>query len=320
MNTLPETPAFVHFGVDVAKDELVLDCLGRIFRFPNDSKGVRDLLKKVTKSATTPWVVCEASGGYERLLSHTALELKIAISVVPPKRVRDFAKSRGQFAKSDPIDAAVITRFAAGNDKLKPLTAKDSIRNQLDALLRARAELLDLRQREKNRADHRVNLTLLTGMHKKLDAIFKAQIAALDKAIAALVASDEELAKADAMLREVKGVGPQTSRTLLAFMPELGRVNRRTIAALAGLAPFDNESGKKIGNRYIQGGRSRVRQVLHMAALVASRSNEVLKAAYQNLLDNGKKKFKVAIVAIARKLLVHLNSLMAKFLENPLPA
>lgn len=128
---------------------------------------------------------------------------------------------------------------------------------------------------------------------------------------------DPVLAGADAMLREVKGVGPQTSRTLLAFLPELGRVGRRAIAALVGVAPYDRDSGKTKGRRFIQGGRAHVRSVLHMAAVVAARHNPVLKAFYQRLREAGKP-FKVAIVAVTRKLLLHLNPRMAVFLGNPL--
>jgi transposase len=315
MNTLTDSTPPVHFGVDVAKAELVLDLLGHTRRFTNDPKGIASLLKSVSKSAAHPYIVCEATGGYERNLAKAALLQGVLISVVQPQRVREYANSQGQFAKSDPLDAALLTQFGAVNKKLKPLTAKDSGRQKIDELLRARSELIDARQRESNRAEHRSG-TVLEQVHKKLDAVYKEQIRKLDKAIDAMVAGDENLSKADAMLREVSGVGPQTSRTLLAFLPELGRVGRGTIAALVGLAPFDKDSGKRTGKRYIRGGRSQIRKVLHMAAVSATRSNDVLKKFYAELRSNGKE-FKVAIVATARKLLIYLNSLMAKFLQNP---
>jgi transposase len=134
-----------------------------------------------------------------------------------------------------------------------------------------------------------------------------------------VIAADPLLAKADVMLRTVKGVSHQSSRALLAFMPELGTLNRREIAALAGLAPFDHDSGNKKGKRFIQGGRARVRSTLHMAAVSAARYNGVLAPVFQKLIGAGKP-FKVAITAITRKLLVHLNSLMAEFIKNQVAA
>ena len=318
MSTLTHTSNPVHFGVDVAKAELVLDLLGHTRRFTNDAKGIASLLKAVTKSATTPFIICEATGGYERALTQAALNKNILISVVPPHRVRSFARSQGKLAKSDPLDAALLTRFGAKNDDIIPLMAKDSRRQQMDELLRARSELIDTQQRERCRAEHRNN-PLLEKMHKDLDATLKKHIARIDKAIEALVVSDQDLSKADAMLREVCGVGPQTSRTLLAFLPELGHVNRGSIATLVGLAPHDKDSGKKTGKRFIQGGRSQIRKVLHMAAVSSVRSNEVLKGFYEHLRAKGKE-FKVAIVAVARKLLIYLNGLMANLLKKPVAA
>ena len=315
MSTLTDSSDPVHFGVDVAKDELVLDLRGATRRFPNDAKGIASLLKAVAKSAIVPHIVCEATGGYERPLANSALSQEMRVSVVQPQRVRAFAKSFGQLAKSDPLDAGLLSRYGAAI-RPKSLIAKDSNRKQIDALLRARSELIDAQQRERNRAEHRVG-ALLKQMHQDLDIVYKAHIRKIDKAVEALVAADEPLCKIDRMLREVVGVGPQTSRALLAFLPELGLVGRRTIAALVGLAPYDKDSGKHKGKRFIQGGRSQIRKVLHMAAVSASRSNEVLKKFYETLITNGKE-FKVAIVAVARKLLIYLNGIMAKFLKNPL--
>lgn len=315
MNTLPQPAPSVHLGVDVAKAELVLDCRGPIRSFANDPKGIASLLKAASKVSVSPHLVCEATAGYERPLAAAAVLAGITISVVQPQRVRAFAKALGRLAKSDPIDAAVLSRFGASASP-QAVEPKDAIRQQLDELVRTRAELVDSLQRELNRAAHHA-LPALVRIHKDLAARYRKHIAAIEAESARLVAASAELAKADSLLRAVAGVGPQTSRVLLALLPELGRTGRRGIAALAGLAPYDHDSGKTRGKRFIQGGRSRVRKVLHMAALVASRRNSVLKPVYDRLRKAGKP-FKVAIVAVARKLLIHLNSIMEEFYRNPL--
>jgi transposase len=315
MNILPDTKPSVHLGVDVAKAELVLDCLGVIRTFSNDAKGIASLLKAISKATPTPHLVCEATGGYERALVGAAVVKAIRISVVQPQRVRAFAKSLGRLAKSDPLDAAMLSRYGT-HACPKPLEPKDSNRQKLDDLMRARAELIDSQQRELNRAEHHIGSTLLVGIHKDLAARYRKHIESIDATAALLIAADENLSKAAEVLREVVGVGPQTSRALLAFLPELGRIGRRSIAALVGVAPYDHDSGKMKGRRYIQGGRAQVRRVLHMAAVVAARRNPVLKAFYEHLREAGKP-FKVAIVAVARKLIIHLNTRMAIFLKNP---
>jgi transposase len=316
MNTLPENLPVVHLGVDVAKHELVLDLRGVTRRFVNDDKGIASLLAAISSQTDfLPHLVCEATGGYERALTTASLLGGIPISVVQPQRVRHFAKALGRLGKSDPLDAALLSLYGT-QVRPTPMMPKDSVRQQLDALLRARSELIDSMQRELNRSENEVS-PIVSRIRKDLVKRFEKHLSTLESEIAELVASDSVLARADAMLREVKGVGPQTSRTLLAFLPELGRVDRRAIAALVGVAPYNRDSGKFKGKRFIQGGRAQVRGVLHMAAVVAARHNPVLKAFYQRLRDAGKP-FKIAIVAVTRKLLLHLNTRMANFLQNPI--
>ena len=315
MKTLPDTQPSVHFGVDVAKAELVLDCQGVIHRFPNEADGIRRLIKTISKSASSPHLVCEATGGYEQPLAAAAARHHIPISVVQPQRVRSFAKGIGLKAKSDPIDAALLSRYGR-QAAPRPATAKQSAVRELDAIMRARAELMDSLQRELNRAEHHT-CPIVIRIHQDVVARYRKHIKTLDKAAAVLVAANARLAAADAVLQGVSGVGGQTSRSLLAFLPELGKVGRRSITSLAGLAPYDRDSGKTTGKRFIQGGRGQVRRSLHMAAVVAARHNPVLKAFYQKLLEAGKP-FKVAIVAVTRKLLIHLNTKMANFLGIPL--
>lgn len=317
MNILPEPPPLVHLGVDVAKAELVADLLGKIRRFANDPKGIAALIKAASQIPGTPHLVCEATAGYERPLATAAMAKAIRVSIVQPLRVREFARSHGRLAKNDPLDAALLSRFGA-SVKPRPLQPKVGIRQRLDDIMRARTELIDSMQRELNRAEHHT-CKLVIRICKDLAARYRKHIAALEAEAAGLVEGDQDLSDADALLRAVSGVGPQTSRTLLAFLPELGHVGRRTIASLAGLAPYDRDSGKFKGKRFIQGGRGQVRKVLYMASLVAMRHNAVLKAVYQRLRETGKP-FKVAIVAVARHLLVHLNSIIARKLEISLAA
>lgn len=313
MKTLPQTASSVHLGVDVAKAELVADCHGIIHRFENNPKGIASLLKAAAQPGVDIHLVCEATGGYEQAFAAAAALNGIPISVIPPQRVRSFAKSSGRLAKSDPIDARLLSRYGTVHQP-KPLAPRDPARRRLDALMRARAELMDSLQRELNRTEHHTDPIVLR-IHKDLTARYRKHIKALDEEAARLVAADPGLNGADAVLRNVIGIGGQTSRSLLAFLPELGHIGRRAAAALAGLAPYDRDSGKKTGRRFIQGGRRQVRRSLHMAAVVAARRNPVLKAFYQRLRDAGKP-FKIAIVAVTRKLLVHLNALMTKYLEN----
>lgn len=311
---LPEQPLIVHLGVDVAKAELVADFQGKIRRFKNDATGISALLKA---SARIPaaHLVCEATAGYERQLAAAAMDKSIPVSIVQPLRVREFARAHGHLAKSDPLDAALLTRF--GNSvQPKALQPKDELRQELDDIMRTRAELIDSMQRELNRAEHHV-CKMVIRIHKNLAATYAKHIAALDAKAAAVIAADEALKQADALLRTVSGVGPQTSRSLLAFLPELGHAGRRAIASLAGVAPFDRDSGKFKGKRFIRGGRGQVRKALYMASLSAVRHNAILKAIYKRLRASGKRA-KVAIVAVMRHLLIHLNSIMAKFLGNPL--
>ncbi|MCW1886229.1 transposase [Luteolibacter flavescens] len=283
---------------------------------PNQNDAVV-LLRAATKCAPHVRLVCEATAGYEQLLATASFKAGVPICIVPPQRPRHFAKALGLHAKNDPVDAALLSRF--GNQTgPQPAMPKERSRKELESLMRARGELIDALGRENSRHEHHAHPVVLK-LAKARIARLEKDIAAIDKAAAAVIAADPLLSKADALLRQVTGVSHQSSRVLLAFMPELGTLNRREIAALAGLAPFDRDSGNKQGKRFIQGGRARIRSTLHMAGLSAAKFNKVLAPAYRKLRKAGKP-FKVAITAITRKLLVHLNSIMADFLKNEVAA
>jgi transposase len=295
-------------GIDVAKAELVVGVrpTGTGWTATNDAKGVQELADRLRILAPT-LIVLEATGGYELLCVAALAAADLPVVVVNPRQVRDFARATGQLAKTDRIDADILARFA---DTVRPavrvLPTADA--QELDALLTRRRQLLEMLGAERNR------LGQVFGSGKKpVKKSLTAHIAFLERE---LTRADTELDAAirrsplwraqDDLVRSVPGAGPVLSRTLIADLPELGRLSRREIAKLAGIAPLSRDSGTLRGRRFVQGGRAPVRAVLYMAALVATRRNPVIKAFYQRLVAAGKPK-KLALVACMRKLLTVLN-------------
>lgn len=255
-------------------------------------------------------IVLEATGGYE-LLSVAALAAAVLpVVVVNPRQVRDFAKATGQLAKTDRIDADILARFA---DVVRPAVRviAGAEAQELDALLARRRQLLEMLQAERNR------LGQVFGKGKRLvRKSLKAHIAFLERELrmtdtdlGELVRKSPAWRERDELLQSVPGVGPVLSRTLLADLPELGRLSRREIAKLVGIAPLSRDSGTMRGRRFVQGGRATVRAVLYMGALVATRRNAVIRLFYQRLVAAGKPK-KLALVACMRKLLTILNTMV----------
>lgn len=295
-------------GVDVSK--ATLDCqllpAGDSFVVDNTPPGRQRLLDRLTAKPLT-LVVVEATGGYERPLVADLAAANVRVAVVNPRRVRDFAKALGVEAKTDRLDAGVIARFGQRMAP-KPTPAASAQHVELQQLVGRRRQLLELRTAEVNHLEQTSVKAARQSVNKVL-ALLDRQIAALEKTIATLLASDDDWrAKAD-LLRSAPGVGQITAATLVADLPELGSLNRQEIAALVGLAPFNCDSGGFRGARAIRGGRADVRNVLYMAALAAVRCNAPIKAFYQRLKAAGKP-FKAALVACMRKLLVALNSMV----------
>jgi transposase len=307
----------VHIGIDVAKSELVLDLLNVIHRLPNSTSAIGNLLKTLASrpDASRLHLICEPSGGYEQTLVRAALKAGFTISLVQPLRVRRYAQALGILAKSDPIDAKLLSRFGA-DLKPMPLAPQDEDRLKLTELLNRRDELINTLQRERNRAEHHRD-PLCLRQHRALVKMLEKHLAQIKDACDRLIASSSSLKKTRALLCNVQGVGQLTSAILMAQLPELGHASRSQITALAGLAPYDRDSGSISKKRFIHGGRTKVRRILYMAALTASRFNPVLIPVYQNLLARGKSK-KLALIAIARKLLIHLNSLLSRQLKSSL--
>lgn len=275
-------------------------------RFPNTAPGHRDLLAWL--AARNPArIACEASGGYERSLAETLSAAGQALRILPAARVRQFARAGGQLAKTDRIDAAVIAHCAATFDSPAPPTP-DPARRDLGELVATRSQLLEALTTARNQGAS-ARMPRLRIMAEARISQLRSWIAELDTAIAEHIAAHPDLARADTLLRSVPGVGPATAAHLLAGMPELGRLSRQKIAALAGVAPFAQDSGQHHGKRRMQGGRTAIRNALYMAALVASRHNARFSATYRRLIAAGKPA-KVALGALMRKLLVTLNAIL----------
>lgn len=297
----------VHVGADVA--EAHIDLHGPIKGLPgqvaNTRKGVNSLLK-ILKRNPGVRLTCEATGGCERLLVRACLKAGVAISAVNPQRARDFARAKGQLAKTDKIDARILADYGA---VMQPALSEplDSALEELAAFSTRRRQLLESRAAEKNRL--RRAEPCVASSHRAVIRILDSQIAVVDRALARIVASCAKLRAKIAALTEVKGIGSTSAIALLAALPELGSLSRNQAASLAGLAPFNRDSGKFRGQRHIHGGRTSARNALYMSALVAAHRNPVISIFYSRLLSNGKPP-KVALIACMRKLLIHLNSLL----------
>lgn len=305
--TEPTLP--VYAGLDIAKASLQLHLQSKAYDLPNTPAGHAQMIKRL---AVVPGVhvVCEATGGYERGVVAALHAAQVPVSVLNPTRVRQFARAAGELAKTDPIDAAVLTAF--GQAFAPAATeARTAIEIKMLALTTRRLQLLELRVAEAQRAD--------TCADPALRKLFTAWLAQVEKQTAKVEALIEELLGAETKLAgqvqrldDISGVGRVTAVMVLATMPELGTLNRRQAAALAGLCPYNRDSGKWAGQRCISGGRAEVRRALYMAALSASRNNSLLKAFYDRLIAAGKPA-KVALTAVMRKLIVLMNHL----LKNP---
>jgi len=298
--------AFV--GIDVSKDKLDVCMLpgGECLQFGNDPKGLAKLVAHL-KSLPACLSVIEATGGYERAALLAVQDANLAIALVNPRQTRDFAKALGQYAKTDRLDAAVLAEFA---QRVQP-TPQAKIpekRRQLEALVTRRRQLVEQRSAEECRFQQATDKFIAKSVRHMLQTIDR-QTDAIEKRIAELLESDDDWRAKLQVVQSAPGVGPVTGAALVAELPELGKLNRQQIAALAGVAPYPCDSGLARGKRSVWGGRKKLRSVLYMAALTARRCNPVIKAFARRLAIAGKS-FKVIQVACIRKLLVILNSMV----------
>jgi transposase len=311
MNTNTENkPVPTYVGVDIGKAGLDVSFAGQSpCRYANSAAGIAELIK-VLKKLQKPQVVCEPSGGYERDLLDALWAAGLAVSLVHAARVRAFARAQGRLAKSDPIDAVVLREFG---ELMRPgtLTAPSPERERLAALVQRREHIVNILSMEEQRLAQTRD-AVVRKMCERLLKELEAQLEEMDELIAAHIETDATLKNQSERLQQIQGVGPVTAMTLLAELPELGTLSRNESGAIGGVAPYNNDSGEHRGRRTIRGGRAKVRRVLYMAALVATRFNPILKTFYDRLVAAGKPK-KVALVAVMRKLIVLQNHI----LKNP---
>jgi transposase len=305
---LPTTPVAGCFvGIDVSKAhlDLAVHRQGNAQRLANADAGIAALVAQLTPLAPR-LVVLEATGGYEAACALALQAAALPVLVVNPRQARDFAKSQGILAKTDRVDARVLAHFAA-TTTLAPRPLPTGPLRELAALVTRRRQVQDQLQAERQRLPFATGL-IATSLQAAI-RVYSEEVRTLTAALGALIKTTPSLREPAARLTSVPGVGPIVAATLLGELPELGQLNRRAIAALAGVAPLARDSGRQRGRRHVWGGRASVRRALYMAALVASKHNPVIRAFYQRLLAAGKAK-KLALVACMRKLLVILNALV----------
>jgi len=298
----------VFVGVDVSKDclDVALRPIGQVQTFPNDNTGIDKLVQDIAE-AKPCLIVLEATGGYELALTAALMKGGMPVVVINPRQARDFAKATGKLAKTDKIDANTLAHYAeAIQPPVRPLP--DERQRELSLMLARQRQLVDMLAMEKNRLHNCPSTRVKKDVEVHIKWL-KAQIKQLDKDIGSLILKSPAWRAKDELLQSVPGVGSTVSRALIAYMPELGKLDRQKIAALAGLAPFNRDSGNMRGARTIWGGRSKIRSLLYMAAVASLRFNPTIRAFYDRLVAAGKPK-KLALTACMRKLLTILNAIV----------
>jgi transposase len=297
-----------YVGIDVSKDRLDVHVLPQdeAFIVERNGRGLADLVERL-KAFAPSLVAVEATGGFETTTAAAVAGAGLPLAVVNPAQIRHYAQALGKRAKSDPIDARVIARFAA-DVKPQPRPLPDEMTQLLADLVARRRQIVEMLQAERQR-EKRVTVRRLKKSIVRLIAVLEKELAEIDGDIDDSVRGSTVWRDKEDLLASVPGVGNQTARTLLAEMPELGTLDRKRIASLAGLAPYTRQSGRWKGKSMIGGGRQAVRSALFVAAMVAGQHNPVLKAFRNRLIAAGKPKI-VAIIAVARKLLTILNAIL----------
>jgi transposase len=300
---MEEVKRFV--GIDVAKAALDV-CIGSegtAFSIANEEVGIRQLLRALTPA---DFVIMEATGGLEVPIASALASAGLAVAIVNPRQVRDFARATGRLAKTDRLDAQILARFGETvRPAPRPLATEEA--QALEALVTRRRQLVEMLTAEKNRRSMAPKV-----LHRSIDEHIRwleKRLSGLDEELGTMIRETPLWRERDELLRSVPGVGQVLSSTLLAQLPELGTLNRKQIAALAGLAPFNRDSGALRGSRCIWGGRAEIRRVLYMATVAGIRSNPIIRTFYLQLRARGKHA-KRALTACMRKLLVILNAML----------
>jgi len=303
-------------GIDVAKQVFDLHSLktGQDRRMENSTEGIRQCVA-LCRTLRPELIVLEATGGYELTLAATLQAGGLAVCVVNPRRIRDFARAAGQIAKTDKLDARIIAQFAATMEPI-PTERINENTQKLKALVARRSQLVGLHTAESNRLEHAESKAIQRSIAAVLKAI-EAQLKTMDRQIEEHIHNTPSLRQRSEILDSAPGMGPTTAHMLVTELPELGRLNRRQIAALVGVAPMARDSGTFRGKRMTGGGRKGIRSRLFMPTLVAVRHNPILRAYYTRLIRHGKCKM-VALVAVMRKLICILNTMVKNNQEwNP---
>ena len=295
-------------AIDIAKQDLEVRTDFERFKVSNNVQGFAQLLKRTSK-LNHPFVVCEATGGYERNLMDYLYQKDISVALVNPSRIRAFAKSEGVKAKTDPIDSKMILLFAQEKN-LKSTPPPPPKRQQMAAFMDRRSHLTEQLTREKNRAQNS-SKCIAKSIQRMIAAIQK-ELARIETQIREIIESEPQLKDQANILQSVQGIGEVTTWSILSYLSELGHLKRNQIVALAGIAPFNKDTGSMKGKRSIEGGRAKLRKCLYMAAQSAARHNPVIKKYVQGLIDRGKP-YKCAMVAAMRKLLIHLHILIKNY-------
>ena len=300
------TSSGIYVGIDVSKDKLDVAVLGekRTWQVENNPAGIAQLGQQML-DLQPELIVVEATGGYQRAVVEALFHAGLSLAVVNPARVRQFARASGMLAKTDKLDALVLAGFGR---RVQPrrYEGKTEAEKQLSALLVRRKQLEEMLKAEQNRL--RTVSPSLRGSLERSIAFWKEEKKKLDEQIQGFLKQQQGWPEQSEILGSAPGVGPVTTATLLAELPELGKMDRKKIAALVGVAPMNYDSGRKHGYRKTKGGRADVRSVLYMSTLVATRYNPVIQSRYQQLLKRGKLK-KVALTACMRKFLTILNAM-----------
>jgi transposase len=294
-------------GIDIGKEELDVFFNNKSYKFKNNKEGIEKIVKKCIGNK----VILESSGGYEKKLLKELVMNNIVVSVVNPMYVRNFAKSSKDLAKTDKIDAKMLSEYGEKMDP-NPYNPKEIYRFEIEELTNRRYQIVNNIVAEKNRLDKDPGKFAAKSIKEHIEFLEKEQIR-IEGAISESLKG--EALEEDKILQSEKGIGDQTSALLIGSLPELGRVDNRQIAKLVGLAPMAHDSGKMKGKRKIRGGRDRVRSALYMAAISAIKSNLKVRDFYRRLKAKNKLFF-VAITAVMRKLLVILNSKMRLYYEG----
>ncbi len=295
-------------GIDIAKRQFLLHLLpeGTSAEYDNNARGIARCCRFLA-CCEPEVIVLEATGGYEQPLTIALQAAGLPVLVVNPRRVRDYARAMGRTAKTDPIDAKVLAEFAT-SPWLTPRELPDADARQRTAWIARRDQLVRLHVAESNHLEHVTDPLILRSVRQVL-ALLKKQITVIDQKLAACLAADPHLQRQAEIIDSVPGLGTLTATMLVTRLPELGRVNRRQIAALVGVAPMNRDSGQYRGKRMTGGGRTRIRAALYMPVLAVIRFNRRLRLFYQRLLTAGKCKM-TALVATMRKLLTILNAMI----------